>query len=65
MHFESYSVSEAHISAGCKCVSSILMQGEPGLGGRTEKGIEIRKGSRSARHRKKIINVSCLQDPFR
>lgn len=28
-------------------------------------GIEIRKGSTPARHRKKIINVPCLQDPFR
>lgn len=32
MHFESYSASEAHVTAGCKCVGSVLMQGERRVG---------------------------------
>lgn len=56
MHFESFSASETHISAECKCVGSILMQGEPRMGGRVEKGIQkIRERGRLTLHGKKIM----------
>lgn len=65
MHFESYSALEAHVTAGCKCVGSVLMQGEARVGEGVGKGIQRREGGRLALHRTEIINVPCRQPPLR
>lgn len=52
--------TEAHVTAGCKCVGSVLMLGEHRVGEGVGKGIQRREGGRLILHRKKIINVPCL-----
>lgn len=42
MHFESHSGSEARVTAGCKCVGSVLIRGEQRVG--EGQGKEHREG---------------------
>lgn len=51
---------EAHVTAVCKRVGSVLMPGVYRVGEGVGKGIQRREGGRLILHRKKIISVPCL-----